>query len=92
MDLKTSVTKIPEGQASTSVAADLVGSGRKVSAFCYPVQECDVLFHACSQITEHDGQYFIAATLLMNCHTCLYGSVTNSYFGCEPPTLTQYLA
>ncbi len=38
------------------------------------------------------GQYFIASTILMNCYTCLYRSVTNSFFGCNAPVLNQYLA
>lgn len=38
------------------------------------------------------GQYFIVSTILMNCHTCLYGSVTNSLFSCTAPILQQYLA
>lgn len=29
--------------------------------------------------------------LLTNCHTCLYGSQTSSYFQCPPPALEQYL-
>lgn len=36
------------------------------------------------------GQYFIAAALLCNVHTCLYGSETSQYFGVFPPTLEQY--
>ena len=28
---------------------------------------------------------------LTNGHTCLYGSVTASYFDCAPPTLEEYL-
>ena len=38
------------------------------------------------------GQYFMVSTLMMNCHTCLYRSVTNSFFACNAPTLQQYLA
>lgn len=30
--------------------------------------------------------------LLSNCHTCLYGSQTGSYFNLEPPLLEEYLA
>ncbi len=37
------------------------------------------------------GKYFTAATLLANCHTCLYGSEILSYFGVTPPTLEEYL-
>eukprot|EP00732_Lithocolla_globosa_P006591 Lithocolla_globosa_v1_NODE_7752_length_904_cov_11.598351.p1 type:complete len:150 gc:universal NODE_7752_length_904_cov_11.598351:624-175(-) len=34
--------------------------------------------------------YFVG-TLLKNCHVCLYGSQTASYFGCRPPTLEEYM-
>lgn len=30
------------------------------------------------------------ATLLTNCHTCLYGSQTSDYFNVAPPNLEQY--
>ncbi|XP_060517748.1 uncharacterized protein LOC132696755 [Cylas formicarius] len=30
------------------------------------------------------------ATLLTNCHTCLYGSRTSTYFRTTPPTLNEY--
>ena len=30
--------------------------------------------------------------LLINCHTCLYGSVTSSFFNVEPPSLEVYLS
>lgn len=33
---------------------------------------------------------FLVAALLTNCHTCLYGSQTASYFDIEPPTLEEY--
>ena len=38
------------------------------------------------------AKYYIVGALLTNCHTCLYGSVTSSFFDMEPPTLEQYLA
>lgn len=38
------------------------------------------------------GGMYNAAVLLTNCHTCLYGSQTNQYFGITPPTLEQYLS
>lgn len=38
------------------------------------------------------GKYFLVASILTNCHTCLYGSETGMYFGLEPPTLQEYLA
>jgi hypothetical protein len=37
------------------------------------------------------GKYYIVATILANCHTCLFGSITSSYFGCMPPTIEYYL-
>ncbi len=38
------------------------------------------------------GAYFTVATLLANCHTCLYGSKVASYFALDPPPLDVYLA
>lgn len=38
------------------------------------------------------GNYFKVGVILTNCHTCLYGSQVSSYFGCDPPTLEEYLA
>ena len=38
------------------------------------------------------GPYFTVATLLTNCHTCLYGSEIADLFGLKPPTLEEYLA
>ena len=32
------------------------------------------------------------ASLLINCHTCLYGSVTGKYFNLAPPSLETYLS
>ncbi len=37
------------------------------------------------------GNYFSIATLLANCHMCLYGSEISRYFGVTPPTLEEYL-
>ena len=37
------------------------------------------------------GKYYKVAALLINCHTCLYGSETTSYFGLQPPSLQEYL-
>ena len=37
------------------------------------------------------GLYFSVATLLMNCHTCLYGSETSQFFALDPPPLDLYL-
>ena len=38
------------------------------------------------------GKYFLVAALLTNCHTCLYGSLTTSFFKCNPPSLERYLS
>ncbi|CAH3188639.1 unnamed protein product, partial [Porites evermanni] len=38
------------------------------------------------------GKYYAVGALLANCHTCLYGSVTSSFFELEPPSLEVYLS
>ena len=38
------------------------------------------------------GKYFLVGSLLINCHTCLYGSVTGSFFEVDPPSLETYLS
>lgn len=38
------------------------------------------------------GKYYLVATILINCHTCLYGSQTSSFFELEPPTIETYLS
>lgn len=38
------------------------------------------------------AKYYLVGTLLVNCHTCLYGSLTSSYFGLNPPSLETYLS
>lgn len=38
------------------------------------------------------GKYYLVGTLLTNCHTCLYGSPTSTYFDVEPPSLEVYLS
>lgn len=38
------------------------------------------------------AKYYLVASVLINCHTCLYGSLTGSYFGLHPPTLETYLS
>jgi hypothetical protein len=35
--------------------------------------------------------FYVVAALLANCHTCLYGSETSSFFKIAPPTLEEYL-
>ncbi len=37
------------------------------------------------------GKTYAVAAILANVHTCLYGSQTSTKFGCEPPTVLQYL-
>lgn len=37
------------------------------------------------------GKYYIVASVLINYHTCLYGSNTGKYFGLDPPSLEPYL-
>lgn len=37
------------------------------------------------------AKYIVVATVLVNCHTCLYGSLTSSSFQLLPPTLEEYL-
>ena len=37
------------------------------------------------------GKYYLVATLLTNCHTCLYGSQTSTFFDLQPPALEVYL-
>lgn len=32
------------------------------------------------------------ATLLTNCHACMYGNQVSSYFDLEPPSLSEYLS
>ena len=36
--------------------------------------------------------YYTVMGFITNCHTCLYGDQTSTFFECEPPTLEQYLA
>ena len=38
------------------------------------------------------GKYYIVAALLTNCHTCVYGSLTTSFFNVAPPSLESYLS
>jgi hypothetical protein len=37
------------------------------------------------------AKYYLVGALFTNFHTCLYGSVTSSYFDCDPPNLEDYL-
>ena len=38
------------------------------------------------------GKYYLVASILINCHTCLYGSQTGTYFNVRPPSLESYLS
>lgn len=38
------------------------------------------------------GAYYICATILTNCHTCLNRSETSYLFDVAPPSLAEYLA
>lgn len=40
-------------------------------------------------LQDLDAMYKVAV-LLTNCHTCLYGSQTATYFHIAPPTLNEY--
>ena len=37
------------------------------------------------------GKYYKVAAILTNCHTCLYGSQTSTFFNCPPPLLEEYI-
>lgn len=37
------------------------------------------------------GRLYVVGMLITNCHTCLYGGETSSYFQINPPTLEEYL-
>lgn len=37
------------------------------------------------------GKYYLVGAILTNCHTCLYGSTTTTFFGIQPPSLETYL-
>lgn len=40
---------------------------------------------------QNVSKFYKVATLLTNCHTCLYGGQVNSYFEIDPPELEEYL-
>ncbi|KAJ8916944.1 hypothetical protein NQ315_013416, partial [Exocentrus adspersus] len=42
-------------------------------------------------LLQNLDEMYISATILTNCHTCLYGSQASQYFNVVPPTLQQYL-
>lgn len=35
------------------------------------------------------GRYYLVAAILINCHTCLYGSQTSIYFDLDPPSIER---
>ena len=37
------------------------------------------------------GKSYLVVCILINCHTCLYGSVKSSYSNIDPPNLEKYL-
>lgn len=42
-------------------------------------------------LKQRVARMYKVATLLTNCHTCLYGSQVTSFFDLDPPTLQEYL-
>ena len=38
------------------------------------------------------GKYYLVGAILTNCHTCLYGWVTTTFFSVKPPSLETYLS
>ena len=44
---------------------------------------------SCYSLLEKD---FLVASVLINCHTCLYGSLTSTYFDVNRPSLETYLS
>ena len=39
-----------------------------------------------------NSKYYLVAAVLANCHTCLCGSETSTFFGLDPPELEDYLS
>jgi hypothetical protein len=37
------------------------------------------------------GRVYMAAVLMTNIHSCLYGSLTSQFFELDPPDVRQYL-
>ena len=37
------------------------------------------------------AQYYVVATILFNCFTCLYGNQVSKFFNVDPPSLEEYL-
>lgn len=42
-------------------------------------------------LLQQIGKMYTVATLLTNCHTCLYQGQTSSYFDIQPPSIEEYL-
>ncbi|XP_075526500.1 uncharacterized protein LOC142558232 [Dermacentor variabilis] len=42
-------------------------------------------------LRQEVAHMYKAATILTNCHTCLYGSQVSQYFELHPPSLNEYL-
>ncbi|KAH7935331.1 hypothetical protein HPB52_006301 [Rhipicephalus sanguineus] len=62
------------------------GFGKVASEFAF------VDFHKNQKMSrQRIGRMYRMATLLANCHTCLYGSLVCDYFGVDPPSLDEYL-
>ena len=38
------------------------------------------------------GKYYLVDAILTNCHTCLYGSTTTTFFDVQLPSLETYLS
>ena len=37
------------------------------------------------------AKYYAVGALMTNCHTCLYGSLSSTFFEVNPPSLETYL-
>ena len=37
------------------------------------------------------AKYYLVATLLLNCKTCMHGNITSSYFDLDLPSVEEYL-
>lgn len=62
------------------------GFGKLKSLFAYLDFE-----HGLKPYLNDISVYWPVATILTNCHTCLYGSQTSEYFGVLPPSMEEYL-
>ena len=62
------------------------GYGKNVAL--WPVVDFEKQWKIQRQPTGVDFEVYMFWT---NCHTCAYGAETANYFGCRPPSLSQYL-